>query len=88
VTAQRGDPLRRQVEQAAAQLTGLAVAPGPRLTTIKHGVTRFRITLDCYEAECTGGRLKRGGDVRWVKIGELEGYPLSVTGRKISGLLR
>jgi len=88
VTAQRGDPLRRQLEQAAAQLTGLAVAPGPRLTTIKHGVTRFRITLDCYEAECTGGRLKRGGDVRWVKIGELEGYPLSVTGRKISGLLR
>ena len=58
------------------------------MTTIKHGVTRFRITLDCYEAKCIGGRLKRGGDVRWVKIGDLEAYPLSVTGRKISRLLQ
>lgn len=88
LTAQRGDPLRRQLEQAVTGLTGLRVGPGAKLTTIKHGVTRFRITLDCYEATCRGGRLKRGGEVRWVKIGELESYPLSVTGRKISGLLR
>jgi A/G-specific adenine glycosylase len=87
VTALDGDPLRRQLAGAAAELTGLAITLGRRLTTIKHGVTRFRITLDCYEAECAGGRLKCGGDVRWVKLGELENYPLSVTGRRISGLL-
>jgi A/G-specific adenine glycosylase len=87
VTAQRGDPLRRELAGAAAELTGLAVSPRQRLTRIKHGVTRFRITLDCYEAECTGGRLRRGDDVRWVQLGELETYPLSVTGRKISRLL-
>lgn len=87
VTARRGDPMRGQLARAAAELTGLAITSGPRLITIKHGVTRFRITLDCYQAECNGGRLKRGGEVRWVKIGELETYPLSTTGRKISRLL-
>jgi A/G-specific adenine glycosylase len=88
ITAHRGDPLREQLQSAAVELTGLAIDPGRHLTTIKHGVTRFRITLDCYEAKCIGGRLKRGGDVRWVKIGDLEAYPLSVTGRKISRLLQ
>ena len=31
--------------------TGITCAPGPLLKTIKHGVTRYRITLDCYQAE-------------------------------------
>jgi A/G-specific adenine glycosylase len=85
-TARRGDPVRG-LAQAAAELTGLTISPGKRLTTLKHGVTRFRITLDCYEAEYSGGRIGQGGDVRWVKISDLETYPLSVTGRKISQLL-
>jgi len=50
-------------------------------------VTRFRITLVCYEAECAGGRLLRDRDVRWVDISDLGQYPLSVTGRRISRLL-
>ncbi|NLF69875.1 MAG: A/G-specific adenine glycosylase [Candidatus Anammoximicrobium sp.] len=87
VTAQRGAALRDQLKSAVASLTGLAIEPGRRLTTIKHGVTRFRITLDCREARCVGGRLLPGGDVRWVKISDLESYPLSVTGRKIGRLL-
>ena len=87
VTTQRGDPLREQLQSAAVELTGLAIDSGRHLTTIKHGVTRFRITLDCYEAKYKGGRLKRGGDVRWVEIDDLESYPLSVTGRKLSRLL-
>ncbi len=87
VTAHRGESLPEQLKTAAAELTGLAIAPGRHVTSIKHGVTRFRITLDCYEAKYMGGRLQRGGDVRWVEIDELESYPLSVTGRKLSRLL-
>jgi A/G-specific adenine glycosylase len=75
------------LELATAERTGLIVRVGRKLATIKHGVTRFRITLVCYEAECAGGRLLRDRDVRWVDISDLGQYPLSVTGRRISRLL-
>ena len=87
VPARPGDSLSQQLERASKQLTGLQVRLGRQLATIKHGVTRFRITLDCYEADCTGGRLCRNRDVCWVKIAALEDYPLSVTGRQLSRLL-
>jgi len=87
VTSRRGESLSQQLERALEELTGLTVQAGRKLATIRHGVTRFRITLDCYEADWTGGRLGRNRDVRWVKIGALEDYPLSVTGRQLSRLV-
>jgi A/G-specific adenine glycosylase len=86
VAARRGEPLNQQLERALEELTGLAVVVGRKSATIKHGVTRFRITLDCYEADGTTGRLSSGRNIRWVRISELEHYPLSVTGRQISRL--
>jgi A/G-specific adenine glycosylase len=81
------EPRRRDelVEKVHAE-TGLAVELGERIKTIRHGVTRFRITLDCYEAQCMSGRLPRHADrpMRWVRPSELDGYPLSSTGRKLS----
>ena len=68
------------------ELTGLHVSIGRRLARIKHGVTRFRITLLCHEARVLAGRLRRPG-LRWIPASELPDYPLSVTGRKISRLL-
>ena len=68
------------------QMTGLSVKPGPQLTTIRHGVTRFRITLVCHEANVVSGRLHRGCDLKWVRRGALDDHPLSVTGRKLSRL--
>jgi A/G-specific adenine glycosylase len=72
-------------------LTGVAITSGPRIATLKHGVTRFRITLHCYEAKLAGrngskSRLNPAAS-RWVTINDLDQYPLSVTGRKISRLL-
>ncbi|MGE3244148.1 MAG: NUDIX domain-containing protein, partial [Pirellulales bacterium] len=61
--------------------TGITCAPGSLLKTIKHGVTRYRITLDCYEASPVSGRAK---DARWMARSELAHLPLSTTGRKIS----
>jgi A/G-specific adenine glycosylase len=60
--------------------TGITCAPGSLLKTIKHGVTRYRITLDCYAASVVSGRAK---DVRWIAKSELTKLPLSTTGRKI-----
>lgn len=62
--------------------TGVRCEPGALITTLKHGVTRFRITLACYEARHTGGRLRSGS--RWAEPAELADLPLSVTGRKLA----
>jgi len=89
-----GDDAAEHRLQALAALhaqTGLAVDVGDRITTIKHGVTRFRITLDCYQATVAAGNGRRPAkertDVRWLTPAELEQYPLSTTGRKIARLL-
>ncbi len=66
--------------------TGLEARVTRRLTTIKHGVTRFRITLECYLADY----VKRGASsepprtTRWVTREELDNLPLSSTGRKLA----
>lgn len=64
--------------------TGITCNPGLLLKTLKHGVTRYRITLDCYEARLTSGRAKAA---RWIATSELAELPLSTTGRKITKLL-
>lgn len=86
IDAQRGPALRRELAEKVRALTGMTVTVGPSLTTLKHGVTRFRITLVCHAAQHVRGRL-RGKDLRWVAPHELERYPLSVSGRQISRLL-
>ncbi len=76
------------MEKVAAQ-TGIQCAPGSLLKTIKHGVTRYRITLDCYEATYVAGRAKKSQplEARWVSVSHLASIPLSTTGRKIARLI-
>jgi A/G-specific adenine glycosylase len=56
---------------------------------MKHGVTRYRITLDCYRASYVSGRVRsrKNSPVRWLTIAALATLPLSTTGRKIANLL-
>ena len=68
-------------EKVLAQ-TGVSCEPGALIKTIKHGVTRFRITLECYEAQRSGGRLRK--PAKWVSTSGLSELPLSVTGRKLA----
>ncbi len=65
--------------------TGITITPGGLLKTIKHGVTRYRITLECYEAEFASGR--RRPYMRWCSPDELSNLPLSSTGRSIAKLV-
>jgi A/G-specific adenine glycosylase len=60
--------------------TGITCSPGSLLRTIKHGVTRYRITLDCFEAGYSSGRTKQA---RWITKPKLAELPLSTTGRKL-----
>jgi A/G-specific adenine glycosylase len=80
----------KEIVAKVASLTGVRCAPSGLLTTTKHGVTRYRITLDCYQAEYIGGRLRSTAmaPIRWASLVELARLPLNTTGRKIVALLR
>ena len=81
----KDDPTRN-LEQSVKSLCGLDVAVQKTELTLKHAVTRFRITLDVYECEKVSGRLNRKADksLRWVTAAELGSLPMSTTGRKIA----
>lgn len=70
-------------------LTGVTIKPGGLLKTLKHGVTRYRITLDCFEATYSKGRIcsNPSRPVRWTKPTELAELPLSTTGRILAKLI-
>lgn len=72
---------------AVYRQTGLRVDLGPQLAELKHGVTRYRITLKCFTAETVSGTLRTGEEWQWVKAAKFGEYPLSVTGRKFAKLL-
>jgi A/G-specific adenine glycosylase len=87
VEAEHGLVFDREIQQGVAAIAGVQIRPLHRLAMIKHGVTRFRITLLCHAAEYVSGRMHRGGSLRWLGVRQLHELPLSVTGRKISTLL-
>jgi A/G-specific adenine glycosylase len=89
ILARRNRELHPEIERKVHEQVGMKVSIGPRLTTLKHGVTRFRITLDCYTAEHLSGLSKKhdGAALHWVKPSGLAEYPLSVTARKLATLL-
>ncbi len=82
----RGAALEGEVRAKLAELTGLHVDAMTKLATIRHGVTNHRITLECFAARLSPNNThrRRRGAVRWVKLSDLDPYPLSVTARRLS----
>ncbi|TWT47738.1 A/G-specific adenine glycosylase [Botrimarina hoheduenensis] len=76
--------VRDEIADKVRDQTGVRCEVGTQLLTLKHGVTRFRITLEVYEAHAIDGRIARPGTPRWLKPVELSDLPLSVTARKIA----
>lgn len=87
--AQSQGDLQHELAAKVRDLTGVEIQPGSHLTTIKHGVTRFRITLDCFSADYLRGRLSRGKStpLKWASPDDLGALPLSSTGRKLARLV-
>jgi A/G-specific adenine glycosylase len=85
--------IHRELIDHVRHLTGITIRPGACLKTLRHGVTRFHITLQCYEAEYVAGPNGRrsGGrssvPIKWLQREELRDYPLSSTGRKLAKLV-
>jgi A/G-specific adenine glycosylase len=66
--------------------TGITCTVPTLLHTLRHGITRYRITLDCYQAKHIAGRVRssNGSAIRWFAAAELPALPLSTTGRKMA----
>ena len=79
--------VRDELIAKVREQTGITAEPGGLLVTIKHGVTRYRITLDCYTAMFKSGRIRVGNNIRWIRRSELRELPLSTTGRKLANLV-
>lgn len=75
-------------ESWVASATGLAVDLGVRLKTIKHAVTKYRMTLHVHQFHARTPMETTGEGWQWVSADQWECMALSVTGRKIVHLLR
>jgi A/G-specific adenine glycosylase len=89
VRSERPADCRRELAESLEARTGVVAELGALLETLKHGVTRFRITLDCYEARhvCGPDGKADRAPMRWLRPAELEAYPLNTTARKLSRLI-
>jgi A/G-specific adenine glycosylase len=67
----------------------LEVAIETHLTRIKHGYTHFKVVLEVFRCRHISGRVKLNGpvDYRWVRLKELEEFPLPRANLKFIHLL-
>lgn len=82
--------MRRELAEKVRTSTDVTVAVGRHVTTLTHGVTRFRITLECYEAACLsdGKNAASRLEKRWLRPAALTDYALNSTGRRLARLLQ
>ena len=87
-------PFEGESHEAAAarllqHLTGLRAKVGSELLTIRHTITRYRITLTCFEADYSGGQFQSPFYVegRWLPLADLAAYPVSSPQRRLAHFL-
>jgi A/G-specific adenine glycosylase len=87
-------PAEGKIDEAAnhylRDALGFEAEIGPELLTVRHGVTRWRITLVCVEASYRGGEFRPGSYTRglWVEPEALIAYPISSPQRRLAEALR
>ena len=80
-------------DEAAArllhELTGLQGRIRSELITLRHGITRFRITMVCFEAEYLSGEFRSSfyRQAVWLTPAELNAYPVSSPQRRLAKAL-
>jgi A/G-specific adenine glycosylase len=79
------DAATRQV----TSLTGVTAEMGDELITLRHGVTRFRITMVCLEGRFASGRFRSAFYERgqWVNPDELVDFPVSTPQRRLAQIV-
>jgi A/G-specific adenine glycosylase len=74
----------------ALEACGVLVDPEEELTTLRHGVTRYRITLVCREATWRGGEYASNiyQTGAWMRPSNLRALPFSSPQRILAGLVK
>ena len=80
-----GEELPHTVRREVREEVGLDVTVGPRLCTVKHAYTHFRVTISAFTctAETPDAVAQDAAEVRWVKLDEMEAYPFPRANRRI-----
>lgn len=72
--------------EGVRRLTGITATVGPRVATIRYGVTKYRVALEVSRGDARSGRPRPGPgliDARWVEPERLRDYTFSSAGRRI-----
>lgn len=82
---------KERAEDAAARAvreqTGLAVEVVQRSAVINHTITRFRITLEAFDAKVEGSRTRSAGRASFVRSHRLDDLAMPAPHRKLARLL-
>jgi A/G-specific adenine glycosylase len=83
---QEGETHTAAAERLLGELTGLQGKITEELLTLRHGITRFRITLVCFGAVYRGGQFTFSfyRQAHWVEPGQLHTYPFSTPQRRLA----
>jgi A/G-specific adenine glycosylase len=87
-------PLENDFDDCAHRLlretTGLEAEIGPEIMTIRHGITRFRITMICVEAVFRVGEFRSSYYTQgmWVTPESLSSFPVSSPQRRLADALQ
>jgi A/G-specific adenine glycosylase len=80
---------RKAAVRLLAERLGIRADIGDEIVTMRHAVTRFRITMRCLEAVCRSGSLKLTyyRNARWLRPADLGALPFSVPQRRLAAEL-
>jgi A/G-specific adenine glycosylase len=81
----KGELPESAVSRAVRDTAGLDVTARGLITVVRHGVTRYRITLDAYRCTTAKRKLKSGLD--WALVPELSGLAMPSAHRRIAQAL-
>jgi A/G-specific adenine glycosylase len=84
-----GEPHEAAAARLLADRTGVEARLGAELMTLRHGITRYQITLTCFEAVYAAGEFRPGFYVAglWLAAEDLAAYPVSAPQRRLARAL-
>jgi A/G-specific adenine glycosylase len=76
----------KEILSKLQEQTGITCGSPTFVKTMRHGVTRFRIQLDCFRADYVADSAlkEKAAIVRWVSPSDFAAIPLSTTGRRLA----